>query len=318
MKFLVALMFVAISLGGCAELDAILQELEGIESREPLPGGQVIVHYIAVGQGDGVIWELPGKQFVVLDCGVPTDLDGSFMVTALQGLGLAKGGSIWGLIASHGHQDHIGGCDEIFDTYHVERVYETWYEGEDMPRSYERFQAKIQAEVLLGAQLYSLGDGPAALPFEPGDFLPLGQEGISAQILWPSDQATRWDSIAEHSIVVRLSAGGVDYCFQGDIELGEEDDILDSGADVDCEVYLAGHHGSRHASGENWLAAMSPEHTILSYGVNSYGHPTKDAYCRIEAVGSLLYSTLESGDIAVATDGVNITVNVAPVNLTNC
>lgn len=318
MKVIVPLMFFSLALGGCAEIDAFLQDLEGIESREPLPGGQVIVHYIDVGQGDGVIWELPGKQFVVLDCGVPTDLDDSYMVTAMKGLGLAPGAIVWGLIASHGHQDHIGGCDEIFDTYKIERIYETWYEGSDRPTSYKRFQEKIEAEVILGAQLYSLGEGPAALPFKAGDFLPLGQDGISAEILWPNNQATRWDRIAEHSIVIRLSAGGVDYCFQGDIELGEEEDILNSGVDVDCEVYLAGHHGSRHASGENWLAALSPEHTILSYGVNSYGHPTEDAYCRIADVGSLLYSTHVSGDIAVATDGVNITVNAAPVNLTNC
>lgn len=317
MKVLVPLLFVTLAFSGCAELEGLLQELDGVEHREPLPGGQVIVHYVDVGQGDGVIWELPDSTFVVWDCGEPRDMETNTMVKALKRLGLTPGDSIWGLIASHGHQDHIGGCDEIFETYHIERIYETWYEGSDMPRSYERFQEKIHAEVLVGAQLYSLGDGPAALPFTVGDTLPLGLDGVEAQILWPGDQATRWDRIAEHSIVVRLSAGGVDFCFQGDIELGEEEDILNSGYDVDCEVYLAGHHGSRHASGENWLAAMSPEHTIVSFGTNSYGHPTKDALCRIQTVGSDIYFT-EDGDVAVATDGVNITVSAAPQQLDVC
>lgn len=317
MKHLAPVLIVAIALSGCAELDALIDDLEGVEHREPLPGGQLVVHYVDVGQGDGVIWELPGGQFVIIDCGDVTNADDSPMVEALRGLGLATGDSIWGFIASHGHRDHIGGCDEVFDAYKIERIYETWYDGSDRPTSYKRFQEKIEAEVLLGAQLYSLGDGPAAIPFQQGDSIPLGQEGITAQILWPPAQASRWDYIAEHSIVVRLSAGGVDFCFQGDIELAEEEKLVNSGFDVDCEVYLAGHHGSKYASGENWLAAMSPEHTIVSFGNNAYGHPTTDALCRIMGVGSQVYFTYGE-DVEVATDGVNMTVSTAPQSIDGC
>lgn len=276
----------------------------------PLPpptNGTLRLHYVDVGQGDAAVWELPDGSLVVFDCGPAAESPETNPVVRyiVDKLGRAPGSSLAALVASHGHLDHIGGCDEVFDSFRIERVYETWYDGADAPRSYARFQEKIRAE---GAIVHTLGATDALegeLPL--GDTLVLpataAAAGVRAEFLWPVREANRWDEIANHGIVVRLVFGASTACFQGDIELREEGALLESGRDVSCGVYLVGHHGSQYASSPGWLAAMDPEVAVVSFGTNPYGHPTPEALCRVQESGATVYATARAGHVVVTLDG---------------
>ncbi len=268
------------------------------------------VIYVDVGQGDGTIWLTPDGQAVVYDCGpAASDADDNPMVRALRDLGFSAGDSLHALVASHGHLDHIGGCEEVFSEYQIQHVYETWYEGDDRPKSYQRFQDQILAEVAAGATLHVV-DSPhaptGASMVAAGDVIDFG--GVSAEVLWPLDQADDWDNIAEHSFVLRASHGSVDFCFQGDIEDDQEQDLVPRFGDRDCNIYLVGHHGSRHASSTNWLAAMAPELAVASVGKNSYGHPHPDATGRLQVAGVPLLTTQLNGTITVTSTGAGFQV----------
>lgn len=267
------------------------------------------VHYVNVGQGDGTIWQLPGGAIVIFDCGPAASSSATNnMTTYLRGLGLPAGSHIHALIASHGHLDHIGGCQEIFQDYQVDNVYDTWYMGSDAPQSYQAFRDQVRTE---GAILHDVADDPALpndVQFARSDFisLPASAAGVSAQILWPNGPASSWGSIADSSIVVRLRLGTVDYCFQGDIESPQESTL--SNAAGDCEVYLMGHHGSKYASSAGWLSQLHPKLAPVSFGHNSYGHPTPEALCRVQQAGAKVYATQRLGSIVIQTDGTNLTV----------
>lgn len=59
------------------------------------------------------------------------------------------------------------------------------------------------------------------------------------------------------------------------------------------QVLKAAHHGSRLSSGEEFLTAVRPLWTVISYQEgNSYGHPHEETLERLQAQGSL---TLETG-----------------------
>lgn len=274
----------------------------------PTPSGTLRVHYVDVGQGDAVVWELPDGNLVVYDCGdVASSAEENPLVRHLRdAMGRPAGSEIWALVASHGHRDHVGGCDEVFESYRILHVYEGWYDGDDRPASYDRFRDLILAE---GAQVHTLQETPAvegeqvvrrwdALALPPG-------ANATATFFWPERMETDWDSVAQGSLGVRLAFGATTFCFQGDVETAQEARLAseDAARDLSCDVYLVGHHGSREASSEAWLRRMDPELAVVSFGTNPYGHPTPQALCRVQQAGATVYATARAGTVTLQSDG---------------
>lgn len=279
----------------------------------PPPSGTLRVHYVDVGQGDGVVWELPDGSLVVYDCGdVAPSADESPMVRHLRDvLKRPPGSEIFAFVASHGHRDHVGGCDEVFETYQVRHVYEAWYDGADRPASYDRFRSLLLAE---GATLHTLHETPAAegeQVFRRWDALALpSSANATATFFWPDAVETDWDAVAQGSLGVRLAFGSTSFCFQGDVETAQENRLAseDAARDLSCDVYLVGHHGSREASGAAWLRRMSPSLAVVSFGENAYGHPTSAALCRVQQAGATVYATQRAGTVTLESDGREVRV----------
>ena len=96
----------------------------------------------------------------------------------------------------------------------------------------------------------------------------------------------------------------------GDAEIESEYEMLETGIDLSCDVYLAGHHGSKYSSSQAFMQAMHPDSVVISSGRdNKYGHPSEDALARFNAMGCDIYRTDELGDIVAVSDGKNITFN---------
>ena len=64
------------------------------------------------------------------------------------------------------------------------------------------------------------------------------------------------------------------------------------------QVLKAAHHGSRFSNGEDFLAAVHPAWTVISYGEgNSYGHPHKETIERLGKEGSTVLETGKMGAV---------------------
>jgi len=110
------------------------------------------------------------------------------------------------------------------------------------------------------------------------------------------------------SIVLKVVYGNVSFLLTGDAGISLEKEMMQN--DVTATILKAGHHGSNTSSSEEFIHAVKPEVTILSYGEdNKYGHPHAEVVDRLQAIGSNIYATADLGTIMVATDGVNYTVN---------
>jgi competence protein ComEC len=58
------------------------------------------------------------------------------------------------------------------------------------------------------------------------------------------------------------------------------------------DLLVAGHHGSKYASGEVLLRTVTPKTALISVGEgNSYGHPTQETLDRLSDIGAELYRT---------------------------
>ncbi len=248
------------------------------------------VHYIDVGQGDCELVECDGK-FMLIDAGENGYEDA--VINYLRKLGVEK---LDYVVASHQHSDHIGGMAEVLSEFNADKIIMPRLTKEQTPTNstYKEFLQALQdseakvIEAKVGAK-YTLGTS---------EFEILGPVTNDAE------------DINNMSVVMRLEFGENSFLFTGDAETEEENEILDNGAYLDCDVLKAGHHGSGTSSSKDFLAAITPEMCIVSCGEdNKYGHPHENALKRMKKQTETIYRTDICGDIIVESDGENLSVS---------
>ena len=259
-----------------------------VNKPEPVEG-QCIVHYIDVGQGDCALIEC-GGEFVLIDAGENGNEEDVFAY--LDTIGVEK---LKYVIATHPHSDHMGGLAEVITEYEVESVIMPKLTRDQTPttKTYKDFLEAVSASGAKG--IYS----------KVGETYTVGDAEFT--ILGPTSDET--DNLNDMSVVVKLVHGENSFLFTGDAEYDEEHDILDTSADLDCDVYKVGHHGSGTSSSYDLLNAVTPEICIISCGAdNSYGHPHENAVERLENFTDEIYRTDLCGDIVVTSDGEKLEV----------
>jgi len=114
----------------------------------------------------------------------------------------------------------------------------------------------------------------------------------------------------EDSTVLLLQYGSFRMLFTGDLEGASEMALAASGVDLSCDVLKVGHHGSKGASSDEFLAAVSPAFGIISCGANNtYGHPAAAAVERLRMAGITLYATMECGAMTIRSNGVSYRIS---------
>jgi competence protein ComEC len=74
------------------------------------------------------------------------------------------------------------------------------------------------------------------------------------------------------------------------------------------DLLKVGHHGSRGATGSDWLAELAPRAAVISVGANRYGHPHAATLRRLEEARVPVWRTDQDGTVRVWTDGVTVEV----------
>lgn len=110
--------------------------------------------------------------------------------------------------------------------------------------------------------------------------------------------------------MLRAEYQNISFLLMGDADHGVEQELLQEGTDVQATILKAGHHGSNTSSSSEFVEAVSPLATILSYGQdNKYGHPHAEVIDVLQNVNSEIYSTAEAGTIVITTDGVTYEID---------
>ena len=271
-------------------------------ARPVAEGGGFQVHFIDVGQADAALVICDG-HYMLIDGGNAEDSD--LIYAYLERHGARH---IDYMVATHAHEDHIGGLSGALNYAAVDAAF--------CPvRSYSSkvFQNMVK---YLGEQGKSL-----TVP-EPGEKFALGSAQV--EILGPVKE---YDDANDTSIVLRVDYGKTSFLFTGDMESGAERDLLDSGADVRATVLKAGHHGSDTSTSYQFLREVMPQYAVISVGEgNKYGHPSDEVLSRFRDAGTEVYRTDMQGHIIAESDGntvafttekeagaaTNPTVNVGP------
>ena len=261
-------------------------------------GKQAMIYYLDVGQGDSELIRLPGGENVLIDTGTGETADK--LVSLLQELGVKR---VDHLIATHPHEDHIGGMESVVRKIPVGKIYMPKVADKQIPttRTYEGLIDAISDKKLKTTQA------------KAGMTIPLSGQA-KLELLAPN--GTQYDDLNNYSVVAKLTYGQKTFLFTGDAEKLSEKEMLGKNYDLKCDVLKCGHHGSSSSTSAAFLKAVSPQFAVISCGLNNdYGHPNKEVLSRLQKAGVKVYRTDLQGTILARCDGRSITFETGQKSL---
>jgi len=251
------------------------------------PSGSVKVHFIDSGQGDAILIQAPDKT-VLIDGS--TRSAGNIVVNYLKAQGVQ---TIDLVIATHPHEDHIGGLIAVFNSFTVKEIIDSGIEH--TTKTYEDYLNLIDAK-----------DIPL-LDAKPGMTRDLGGT-VKLEILHPAKPST--SHLNDASVVARITFGTTSFLFTGDAEQASETTLLNSGQTLASTVLKVGHHGSRTSTSQSFINKVNPQYAVISAGNgNSYGHPHKETLDKLKAKNVNTYRTDLNGNIVFDSDGKIIKIS---------
>lgn len=239
-------------------------------------GAETRLAFLAVGQGDAVLFQHQGRTLLV-DTGPKTDsFDAGerLVVPELKRLGVRQ---IDLLVLTHADYDHIGGTEAVLKVFPVKKIVTTSEVLQD-PRLKFLHRLPSTQIVLIDYQAQAT----------------LGNAQIDLAVPQSSGQG-REDN--ERSLALLIDVDGARIILTGDAYTPQEAQLSRLWPDP-VQIAKAGHHGSKTSNSTEWLEHFRPLHLVASVGRNNpFGHPHPEAIARIEAVGPTFWRTDRDGTL---------------------
>ncbi|WP_321471301.1 MBL fold metallo-hydrolase [uncultured Paludibaculum sp.] len=268
--------------------------------------GNLQLHFIDVGQGDGALMITPAGKVVLFDAGMDLGVENCTKITSyLDQLGIT---AIDAIVVSHYHTDHIGCLPEVLEGRTLSGL--VYDRGQSYTtQSYKRYVAAVKEH----RQATVLGD---TVSFDTG------ANQVLMRVIAVNGAGVPTTNENDLSVAVTVAFGNFRAEIGGDLS-GED---TDNYADIETvvapnvgplDVYKVHHHCSKYSTNANWLLTTSPTVGIISTGdTNTYGHPAPACLDRLHQAGTKMYWT-ERGNGGPPTAGVdkigkNIIVEMAP------
>lgn len=238
----------------------------------PIQDSTARITFLDVGQGDAALVEAPEGKVALIDGGP-------------RGAGVAGILQEWGLerldlvIASHAHEDHIGGLPDVLATFAVRS-----YMDNGRPHStvtYDELMALVE-------------ESDATYLEATAREITLGS--ITIRVLPPSTLATDQNGA---SVGIMVEYGEFRALLVGDADQDALNHFLRLGVPP-VAVLKAAHHGARNGLTPGWLDRTTPQVVIISVSAdNAYGHPDPWALRYYQTVSEMVFRTDLHGDVRI-------------------
>ncbi|MDY2582085.1 MAG: ComEC/Rec2 family competence protein [Clostridium perfringens] len=249
---------------------------------------ELMISYMDVGQGDAAYIKVNGND-ILIDAGPRSNSK-----ELLEQLKAKNIDDFELVIATHPHEDHIGGMVDVFKEYEVKAFYSP--KITHTTKTYENLVKAVKDEGLKTKEL------------KGGMVIDLG-EGAKFEVFTP--QKSEYEELNDYSPIMKLSFGDTSYLFTGDAEkLAEEEALAKYKTSLDSDVIKFGHHGSSSSSSNAFIEAVSPKYGIISCAKdNKYGHPHRETLDIIKKYNIKAFRTDTDGEIILTSDGKSINFN---------
>jgi competence protein ComEC len=240
--------------------------------------GNINMTLLDVGQGLSVTVQT-ANHWLVYDTGAKFSNDSDMgQSVLLPFLRMQAAGNIDQLIISHGDNDHIGGAASLMHGIATEKVL-------------------------------------TSVPQQLSDYSPVmceaGQSWEWDKVIFTvlSPQKQPFSSENNNSCVLQIQSKQGSVLLTGDIEASTESWLVDAYNNLQSNVLIAPHHGSKTSSTTKFLQAVQPKYVLIPAGYrNQFGHPHKDVLSRYQTINAKWLNTADSGAISVTVKNNGITV----------
>jgi competence protein ComEC len=233
------------------------------------------IFFFDVGQGDATWIIVGGRKQILIDAG------GSRLAIEQHLWENWLGDTLDLVIASHAHDDHIGGMPWIFDRYVVGAYMDNGIRH--TTQTYLRTMFSVEREpglTYLQATDRTVSLGQAKLRILPPPLTESSQN--------------------DNSVGMLLEFGNFRALFSGDAEEKEIGRWLRDNRIPRVHVLKASHHGASNGMTRELVERTKPSVVVISAGKrNSYGHPSPAVVQAWTRSGAEVVSTAVEGDIFI-------------------
>ena len=253
--------------------------------------GDFEITFMDIGRNDGILISC-GGEYAFVDSGVYSY--GEKAVEFLKKRGVTK---LKYYIATHAHDDHIGGSAAILEAFPVDMIL--------VPHSY---CYEVMLELCKTAQQKAIMESTPNKVFTLGQQLYLG--GAKITCLGPvTVKHYHYSSSAENnnSLVTRITYGENSFLLTGDATRYELAEILDLNPDALLSDLLKNPHHDQYLP-DYVINKVKPKITVFS--TSNAAWPDWSYMNELRKLGSQIYSTATAmnGNVHVRSDGTNISV----------
>ena len=246
------------------------------------------IYFIDVGQADCILID-NNHEYTLIDGGNTTD--GKKLVNYFKSLGIEKFNYV---IATHPHEDHIGGLNFIIYKFKIDHFLST-----NIKTDFKSYDNMINAleEKNIKLEVPNIND-----TFTMGDCV--------FKVIYIGNNK---EDINSSSIILEVNYKNTSYLFTGDTTTETEKEILDSLNEID--VLKVAHHGSQYGTSAQFLLKTKPKYAIISVGKdNDYGYPKQVVLDKLNELNTKVYRTDELGTIILSSNGEDIEITNTHTN----
>ncbi|MCL2391323.1 MAG: ComEC/Rec2 family competence protein [Oscillospiraceae bacterium] len=240
-----------------------------------LPGNaDTTITVLDVGQGMSIVIS-SNQHTAIVDCG---SMSGQSAGAIAHEYLISNGRtSVDLLILTHFHADHINGVEFLLSRTAIYALAIPDPDGSYVAQDIIELARRRGADIIYVTEtIYvTLGELELVL-FPPVGFGDINERGVSV-----------------------LTRGEITALITGDMNSSSERSLLRFAQLPSIDVLVVGHHGSRHSTSNELLAAVTPEIAIIPVGRNSFGHPSAETLERLEIFDVAIYRTDLMGHITV-------------------
>lgn len=247
-----------------------------------IPSNNLEVIVFDVQNADCFLIKTPENKYFIIDTG-KSGYKGSkaqansIIIKYLKDRGIKN---IEALIITHFDNDHSGGAVDIMKNLKVKQIYINSYNDKSTT-------SKIIYDALEKNQI------PNKIPQNNSSIYKENDLNIQTY-------QAKTDKENDNSIITLLSYKNFDMLFMGDAGT-KAFDQLKSDIPTNIEVLKVGHHGGLNTVNKEMLDHIKTETSIISTGINSFGHPYKSTLDTLRETN--IYRTDRHNSIKIKTNG---------------